>query len=378
MSSKSELQEVLNNMKDPRLAMFVVCCHVDKPLGEKEPESIYNIPIQAGAALTDKRVCAINDFDNSEDNISDRNQRYCEMTAIYWAWKNSISDYIGITHYRRRFVIDDTTLSKYMDQDVDIITTSPYKLPEIVSENYRVSYFGCEWDMIIDILQRKYPEYMDIASVEFAKDTMHPCNINIFKRSLYNEYCEFIFSILDEYFHNTPVKFDTYQRRDAGFIAERLSSLFVEKKRAEGCSVIEVPFSDLRSKDWCPEDECDLSDFDAVYSACQKYYLNHNITRCRNLVAGALNHNGITDKRIESLARLFQAAIREQRILPQTMYEYLPEQWKSDLDTLMSAYNGLRTIVGLAKTNSTPEVQSMYKEFINATGFSKIAIDMAQ
>ncbi len=34
--------------------------------------------------------------DNTGDNISLRNPNYCELTGLYWAWKNLKCDYIGL------------------------------------------------------------------------------------------------------------------------------------------------------------------------------------------------------------------------------------------------------------------------------------------
>lgn len=359
-------------MDNQRLKMYIIGCHVDKPLEEPDLESIYNVRIQAGAALTDKRIYELNDHDDFADSISDRNQRYSEMTAMYWIGKHIESEYVGIAHYRRRFLLTDAQLSDYMDEGVDIITTKSYPLPEIVTQNYQVSYYAADWKLFEDILQEFHPEDVELSKLVYAKDHIHPCNMNIFKSSVYEQYCQWIFPMLDAFYKRSPWKCDTYQRRDVGFIGERLSSLFVEKVIKDGGKVVEAPFRDLKSASWTPAMECDLTDYDAVYRACQKYYSQNNITRCRDLVSKSLNEGGIENDRIRRLAELFRVGIREQKTYPLTMYEYLPDVWKKDLDTLMAAFEGVGTIVKILANGVTNEGRAMYREFMTATGFSEL------
>ena len=104
--------------------------YVANSIFDKELQSVYTIPpyekiIQVGAALTDKRVSENVLVDCEGDNISDRNQQYCELTGIYWLWKHANDDYIGLAHYRRHFELPDDWISKLISNDVDVVLPVP-------------------------------------------------------------------------------------------------------------------------------------------------------------------------------------------------------------------------------------------------------------
>ncbi len=66
------------------------------------PEDAMYLPIHVGAALHSKVLPGVQ-RDDEGDNISEKNPLYCELTGLYWAWKNLDADYVGIAHYRRHF-----------------------------------------------------------------------------------------------------------------------------------------------------------------------------------------------------------------------------------------------------------------------------------
>ena len=77
---------------------ILVCCHKDDIYVNQEPY----LPLQVGKALSDLDLGLLGD--NTGDNISVKNKSYCELTGLYWAWKNLKGiDVIGLCHYRRYF-----------------------------------------------------------------------------------------------------------------------------------------------------------------------------------------------------------------------------------------------------------------------------------
>ncbi|MDE6317640.1 MAG: DUF4422 domain-containing protein, partial [Muribaculaceae bacterium] len=85
--------------QSPRIKILVAC---HKPDPNIRQDDIY-MPIQVGKALHPEINLGFQ-CDNTGDNISEKNASYCELTALYWAWKNLKEvDYIGLCHYRRYF-----------------------------------------------------------------------------------------------------------------------------------------------------------------------------------------------------------------------------------------------------------------------------------
>ena len=77
---------------------ILVCCHKNDIFKSSD---VY-LPIQVGRAISNTILNM--QGDNEGLNISEKNDCYCELTGMYWAWKNLKGvDYIGLCHYRRYF-----------------------------------------------------------------------------------------------------------------------------------------------------------------------------------------------------------------------------------------------------------------------------------
>lgn len=364
-------------MKEKLMKLYIVSCHVDKPLTQTPPASDYDVQIQAGAALTDQRICEINDYDNCTDSISDRNKRYSEATAMYWIGQHIDSEYIGVVHYRRRLDITDDGYAEYFKQSVDVITTHSIDLGSSIEKDYRNVHYSCDWDLFMEILKERDPEDYDFAIECFSSNLIHPCNINVFRAELYHEYCEWAFPIMDEFWRRSPEKTDTYQHRDVGFIAERLSHLFVMKMIRAGKKVVEAPLMDLRSDEWDCTNECDYGDYNDVFETCDRLYKAGQITKCCNVVGESIRLGGKEDYRIKTLSEILVAGIVERGSLPLTMHDYLPKQYRSDLSTLIYIWNALKKALQAHTTLNNDESAKLLEQVLNLTHFSKISCQEA-
>lgn len=222
-------------------------------------EKIY-IPIQVGAEGNEKLgyLC-----DNVGDNISKKNSNYCELTGIYWAWKNLSCDYIGLCHYRRYFSNGSRSNEIYykrrsilLEQDYyDLLMKYDVILPkkrnyyiETVRSQYEHGHNKNDLDEVERILVELYPEYRIAFEKVMNRTSLHIYNMFVMKKSKFDEYCEWLFKILFELEKRIDItNYDQYQARVYGFLSERLFNVWLEKQELK---VVEVPVVFMEKQDW--------------------------------------------------------------------------------------------------------------------------------
>lgn len=183
--------------------------------------------LQVGAALTTERISDITD--DTGDNISKYNIQFCELTGIYWVWKNdNKSDIVGIEHYRRHFMLPRNWNEIMVSERIDVILPVPLYVAPSLEENYKKRHISSDWDNMLDVIRSDYPEIYDSAINFFHEGIYSPCNMVIAKKEVFDKMCEFVFDIVFKCQKLGGQKDDKYQNRYPGFLSERLMSFYFE------------------------------------------------------------------------------------------------------------------------------------------------------
>ena len=202
--------------------------------------------------------------DNTGDNISVKNANYCELTGLYWAWKNLKCDYIGLCHYRRYFASKNLHTNNAEKKKTVILHRTDYEkllqkydviLPvkrnyyiETVRSQYEHAHNKRDLDETEKIIAEFYPEYSEAFSKVMNRTRLHILNMFLIKKELFDEYCRWLFNILFELEKRIDItSYNQYEARVFGFIAERLFNVWLGEKKVK-TKEMSVVF--LEKQDW--------------------------------------------------------------------------------------------------------------------------------
>lgn len=200
------------------------------------------VPIEVGASLRKSDMSYLKD--NTGDHISYKNKNYCELTGLYWIWKNDcISDIVGITHYRRFFskFLFDMSEKYFLTSDIiekdleqyDLILPIPfYWLKHTVSTGYYEAGQGKEKDLATtgEVIKELFPEYLETYLEVLEAKKASYCNMMICKKTQLNNYCKWLFDILFEVEQRTDLSdYTESEARIYGYLSEILLNVWVKK-----------------------------------------------------------------------------------------------------------------------------------------------------
>jgi hypothetical protein len=221
------------------------------------PDNGIYLPIQCGKACTSTRL----EFaaDDTGDNISAKNPSYCELTAVYWAWKNLSSDYIGLAHYRRHFITGcgsdkwANVLSKKQAEDLlvktDIILPKKRKYYiESIYSHYIHAHKPEALDVAIAIIKKDFPDYACACNKVMCRTWAHIFNMFVMKKNRFDAYCRWLFAILFEIERTIDISiYSPFEARVFGRLSELLLDVWIEKN---GYDYIEISVKFMEKQNW--------------------------------------------------------------------------------------------------------------------------------
>ncbi len=212
--------------------------------------------------------------DNTGDNISALNPSFCELTGLYWAWKNLDAEYLGLVHYRRHFGFagtKDKARSTSKDPFDNILTYEeirPYLgtirifVPkkrhyyiETLYSHYAHTHYAEQLDETRRILEEKYPDYAESYDRVVRKRQGYMFNMMILVRPLLEEYCSWLFAVLFTLKERIRMpELSAFQERFYGRVSEILFNVWLDRKRTEGTvraeEVMELPCIFTEKTNW--------------------------------------------------------------------------------------------------------------------------------
>ncbi|MGN0983387.1 MAG: DUF4422 domain-containing protein [Gemmiger sp.] len=220
------------------------------------PDMPMYLPVQVGSAISKPLPYT---RDDSGYNISEKNPTFCELTGLYWGWKNLDAAYLGLCHYRRYFsrrrtgsrwarILTEAEARRLL-QTTDVIL--PKKRHYWIETNYTQyihAHHQRDLNTTRQILSERYPGYLAAYDAVMARTSGHRFNMFIMKKELLDAYCGWLFDVLFELERRLDISgYDAVSRRVFGYVGERLLDVWVETNHIE---YQELPVVNMESQNW--------------------------------------------------------------------------------------------------------------------------------
>lgn len=202
--------------------------------------------------------------DDTGDSISEKNPNYCELTGLYWAWKNLEADAIGLAHYRRHFTALSFPTRLFKRKSDCVLTTAqaekllsltdvilPAKRQYGIESNrshYAHAHNGEDLAKTGRIIAGKYPEYSPSFERVMRRTSAHMFNMLIMKREVFDRYCEWLFGVLGELENQIDLSgYNASEARVFGYISELLLDVWLD---CNGITYREIPVMFMEKQNW--------------------------------------------------------------------------------------------------------------------------------
>lgn len=207
----------------------MVAAHKEFPV----PNNDLYMPILVGAVNNYKPGMTFQ-RDDEGDNISAKNPSYCELTGIYWAWKNLKDvDAVGLVHYRRylytskpydlKNIATEQEITNLLKKYDVILPKERNYYIENTYKHYNNSHHIEPLDKTREIIARNYPEYLSAFDGVMKSTKAHMFNMFVMKKPMFDSYCEFLFGVLSTLEEQIDISdYSVQEKRVFGYISELL------------------------------------------------------------------------------------------------------------------------------------------------------------
>ncbi len=193
---------------------------------------------------------------------------YCELTGLYWAWKNLSCDYIGLVHYSRYFAGHRKLGTTYVSQALTgseirgILAKHKIILPsrrkyyiETVYSHYAHTHDRRHLDTAREIIASDCPEYLPSFDKVMSRNWAHIFNMFIMPKALADDYCSWLFPLLKGVEECTDKsRFNDFQKRFVGVVSEMMLDVWIVRQIETGNitpgDITEVPYIYTRKINW--------------------------------------------------------------------------------------------------------------------------------
>jgi len=203
--------------------------------------------------------------DNTGDNISQLNSSFCELTGLYWAWKNLDTDYIGLVHYRRHFSMKNDNsfdnlltyneLKPYLGSIKVFVPIKRRYFIESLYSHYKHTHYSVQLDEIRRIISDKYPAYLTSYDRVIKHTYGYMFNMLIMEKGLLDSYCTWLFDILFELSKRINTReLSSFQERLYGRVSEIIFNVWLDYKiRYKAINkkeIMEIPYVYIEKVNW--------------------------------------------------------------------------------------------------------------------------------
>lgn len=141
--------------------------------------------------------------DDDGDNISSKNGRYSELTALWWGWRNLECDALGLVHYRRHFAGSGEKGVLTRDEAAQLLEQVPMVVPkarnyviESVASHYAHTHDAAHLDALRAAVEEVSPGRLHIFDAQMASTKVHMFNMMLMRREVLDPYCSWLFDVL--------------------------------------------------------------------------------------------------------------------------------------------------------------------------------------